>query len=53
VSSISGWYKREYYGDANPLFIADVQLSHMSPQLKGLLESSIIEHDCGMVRNFD
>ena len=47
VSSLSGWYKREYYGDANPLFVLDLQLSHLSPQLKQLLESSIIEHDCG------
>ena len=49
VSSLSGWYKREYYGDANPLFVLDLQLSHMAPQLKQLLESSIIEHDCGML----
>ena len=46
-----GWirYKREYYGDANPLFVMDLQLSHMSPQLKQLMESTIIEHDCGML----
>ena len=49
VSSLSGWYKREYYGDANPLFVLDLQLSHMAPQLKQLLEASIIEHDCGML----
>lgn len=24
-------YKREYYGDANPLFVADIQLSHLEP----------------------
>eukprot|EP01051_Picozoa_sp_SAG22_P012720 SAG22_NODE_1349_length_4655_cov_6.900132_4_plen_85_part_00 len=34
MSSLSGWYKREYYGDANPLFVADIQLSHLEPGLK-------------------
>ena len=32
--------------DANPIFVHDVQLAHMDPALKGLLESSIAEHDC-------
>lgn len=49
MSSLSGWYKREYYGDANPLFVADVQLSHLEPGLKRLFEAAIAEHDGGLL----
>ena len=45
VSSLSGWYKREYYGDANPLFVADAQLSHLEPGLRKIYEATISEHD--------
>jgi hypothetical protein len=34
-------YKREYYADANPLFVVDLQLSTLQPALKGLLQASI------------
>eukprot|EP01052_Picozoa_sp_SAG31_P033081 SAG31_NODE_3694_length_3982_cov_2.807108_2_plen_506_part_00 len=49
MSSLSGWYKREYYGDANPLFVADIQLSHLEPGLKKIFEAAIAEHDAALL----
>jgi acetyl esterase/lipase len=62
VVSASGWFRREYYGDSNPIFNHDVQLgfqdletkvnSQVSSQYElipggqSILERSIAEHDC-------
>lgn len=46
--SLSGWYRREQYGDANMIFGRDVQLDFLDPVLRGLLEASIVENDCAI-----
>eukprot|EP00730_Choanoeca_flexa_P004489 TRINITY_DN11710_c0_g1_i5.p1 TRINITY_DN11710_c0_g1~~TRINITY_DN11710_c0_g1_i5.p1 ORF type:complete len:877 (+),score=197.04 TRINITY_DN11710_c0_g1_i5:98-2728(+) len=46
VISASGWFRREYYGDANPIFNHDVQLDFQDGKTKAVLEASIAEHDC-------
>eukprot|EP00045_Choanoeca_perplexa_P012516 m.137027 g.137027 ORF g.137027 m.137027 type:complete len:549 (+) comp16038_c0_seq1:1155-2801(+) len=46
VISASGWFRREYYGDSNPIFNHDVQLGFQDLETKNILERSIAEHDC-------
>lgn len=35
----------QVYGDANTVFERDLQLAHMDPSLKALLEASVAEND--------
>jgi hypothetical protein len=52
VVTASGWIKREVYGDANIIFHLDTSMSHLDPQLKWIMESTIIERDTAqMVSN--
>ena len=48
VASVSGWLKKETYGDSNFLFhqsVNDVSSSYVEPQLEGILTSSIGENN--------
>ena len=46
IFSSNGWIRREYYGDANPIFDMDLQLSHADPTvIRRIFESSISEND--------
>jgi hypothetical protein len=38
VASLSGWWRREMYADANILFDLDLQLSFMDPALIAILQ---------------
>ena len=48
LAMVSGWFDREYYGDANPAFTHDVQLGHVDPQLRAVFESSVAENRCDL-----
>ena len=45
VAALSGWWRREQYGDANIMFDLDLQLSFMEPALRAVLEAAITDHD--------
>ena len=49
VASLSGWWRREQYADANILFDLDQQLEHLDPALRAVLEASIIDHDSSLL----
>ena len=44
LSMLSGWFDRELYGDANPSFTHDIQLSYVDPHLRAILDASVAEH---------
>ena len=48
VASVSGWTKKETYGDSNFLFdqsVNDVSASFVEPALEGVLRAAISEND--------
>jgi len=47
VASVSGWLRKETYGDSNFLFeqsVSDLSASHVEPALKAVLEAAIGEN---------
>jgi hypothetical protein len=48
VISAAGWIRKEYYGDSNKFFVHDIGHSHIDSSLKGLFESTVVEHNADL-----
>ena len=52
VASVSGWAKKETYGDANFLFdqsVSDISSSYVEPELEALLRASVSSNHVELV----